>query len=140
MKILTLAAILLLVSSTQVGWWHHKSPRKAGTDVLSVYYCGFGGNFCGQSTDNDVYPKTTLVILAFANTLSDGSIIMDEVNFPTLPYNDWKASGKNVLISVGGQNGNWGNVFASNTSATNFVNSAVDIVKRFNLDGVDLDI
>jgi GH18 family chitinase len=45
-----------------------------------------------------------------------------------------------VLISIGGQNGNWANVFASNASATNFVNAAVDFVKRFNLDGVDIDI
>jgi len=108
--------------------------------VLSVYYCGFGGNFCGQSTDNDVYPKTTHVILAFANTQADGSIIIDEPNFPTQPYQEWKTAGKNVLISIGGQNGNWANVFASNTSATNFINAVVDIVDRFNLDGVDLDI
>ena len=65
---------------------------------------------------------------------------MDEVNFPTQPYQEWKASGKKVLISVGGQNGNWANVFASNASATNFVNAAVDLVNRFKLDGVDIDI
>ena len=76
MKILTIAAILLLVSASKISWWHQKSV-KAGTDVLSVYYCGFGGNFCGQSTDNDVYSKTTHVILAFANTQANGSIIMD---------------------------------------------------------------
>lgn len=45
-----------------------------------------------------------------------------------------------MLISVGGQNGNWGNVFASNTSITNFVDTLTGIVKKFNLDGVDLDI
>lgn len=105
-----------------------------------MFYCGFGGNFCGQSTDDDVHPGATNVILAFANTQSDGSVQMDEANFPSGPYASWKASGKNVLISVGGQNGNWQTVFASNASITNFVNSLVDIVDRFNLDGVDLDI
>ena len=65
---------------------------------------------------------------------------MDEANFPSGPFQSWKASGKKVLISVGGQNGNWQNVFASNASRVNFIDSLVDIVKRFNLDGVDLDI
>ena len=42
--------------------------------------------------------------------------------------------------SVGGQNGHWGTVFASTQSTDNFINSLVDIVKRFKLDGVDLDL
>ena len=65
---------------------------------------------------------------------------MDEENFPTTPFNAWKAAGKKVLISVGGQNGNWQNVFASSASIDNFIASLVDLVDRFNLDGVDLDI
>lgn len=69
MKILTLAALLLVASAFKLNWWEAKNAvTTAGTEVLSVYYCGFGGNFCGQSTTNDVYPKTTHVILAFANT------------------------------------------------------------------------
>jgi GH18 family chitinase len=41
---------------------------------------------------------------------------------------------------VGGQNGNWAYVFASDTSINNFVNSLTAIVQKFRLDGVDLDI
>jgi GH18 family chitinase len=87
-----------------------------------------------------VHPATTNVILAFANTQADGSIIVDTANFPSGPYAQWKAAGMNVLISVGGANGNWNNVFASNASITAFVNSLVAVVTQFNLDGVDLDI
>ena len=141
MKIITLAALILLVSYFKVSSWKAATDLSvAGTDVLSVYYCGFGESFCGQSKANDVYAKTTHVILAFINTLGNGSLIMDETNFPKQPFQEWRTAKKKVLISIGGQNGNWANVFASNASATNFVNAAVDIVKRFNLDGVDIDI
>lgn len=140
MRVVLFLAIILLVSSFKVNWFRKNDKRSAGTSVLSMFYCGFGDKFCGQSVDDDVNPGATNVILAFVNTQTDGSVVMDEPNFPTQPYNSWKAAGKNVLISVGGQNGNWGNVFASNASITNFVNSLTDIVKRFKLDGVDLDI
>ena len=45
-----------------------------------------------------------------------------------------------MLISVGGQNGNWGWIYANSTSITAFVNSLVKIVNDYKLDGVDLDI
>lgn len=41
---------------------------------------------------------------------------------------------------MGGQNGNWGTVFSSQANVNNFVASLVDIVKRYKLDGVDIDI
>ena len=44
------------------------------------------------------------------------------------------------MISVGGQNGNWAYVFASEGSISRFVDSLTDIVKKFRLNGVDLDI
>lgn len=52
----------------------------------------------------------------------------------------WKASGKKVLISVGGQNGNWGNVFQTAGGITNFATTIRNIVGEYHLDGVDLDI
>ena len=79
----------------------------------AIFYCGFGGDYCGQSKTNDVYNTTDTVILAFANTIPNGKVVVDEVNFPGALLTEWKKSGKNVVISVGGQNGNWGYVFAS---------------------------
>ena len=52
----------------------------------------------------------------------------------------WKQNGKKVVLSVGGQNGNWAYVFASQESRANFISSLVTYVHRFKLDGVDLDI
>lgn len=107
---------------------------------VSMFYCGFGPNFCGQSTTDDVNPGVTTVILAFVNTQSDGSVIADDANFPVSLISDWQKSGKNVLVSVGGQNGNWPNVFASPTSTSNFIAALVGIVNKYSLNGVDLDI
>jgi hypothetical protein len=45
-----------------------------------------------------------------------------------------------VLISVGGQNGNWASVFSAAGGVNNFATSLKDIVGKYNLDGVDLDI
>lgn len=107
---------------------------------VSIFYCGFGGDFCGQSNTDDVNPAAKFVILAFVNTNADGSVTIDDANFPTALVNDWQAKGKKVIISVGGQNGNWGNVFASPSSINNFILSLTTIVDKYNLDGVDLDI
>ena len=48
----------------------------------SIFFCGFSGDYCGQSTTDDVNPNIQTIILAFANTAQDGSIVIDENNFP----------------------------------------------------------
>lgn len=108
--------------------------------ILSMFYCGFGGAFCGQSTFDDVNPKTSIVTLAFANTLFNGSIEIDRANYPFAVVNAWKASGKKVLISVGGQNGRWEVVFMNSANTNNFINAICSALIEYDLDGIDLDI
>lgn len=105
-----------------------------------MFWCGFNWAFCGQSKTNDVNSKANFVLLAFANIQSDGSVLVDDANYPTTLQNNWKASGKKVLISVGGASGNWSSAFASNLSISAFVTTLSGAVQRYNLDGVDLDI
>ncbi|WP_108649600.1 glycosyl hydrolase family 18 protein [Dongshaea marina] len=102
---------------------------------LSIFWCGFSGDYCGQSVTDDVYQKATLVILAFVNSNPDGSVTADTM--PTALINQWHQDGKRVLISVGGQNGHWDSIFAN---PTQFVQSISQIVEQNGLDGVDLDI
>lgn len=52
----------------------------------------------------------------------------------------WKNSGKKVILSVGGQNGNWAVVFASEANRANFITTVTNAIKKYNLDGVDLDL
>jgi chitinase len=112
----------------------------ASSYSLSIFYCGFSGPFCGQSKTNDINSKADFIPLAFSNIKSDGGVILHAANFPTALVNSWKQSGKKVLISVGGQNGNWSYAFASNRSVSAFTTSLAAAVQKYNLDGVDLDL
>lgn len=107
---------------------------------VSIFYCGFGGDFCGQSTTDDVNPNVKFVILAFVNPQYDGTILVDDANFPHALVANWQASGKKVLLSVGGQNGNWAFVFSTPSCISNFINSMAAALVNYGLDGVDLDI
>ena len=131
-------ALLVSALAFKVNWL--KPRPKADKPILSMFYCGFGGDYCGQSTDNDVNDVSTNVILAFVNTNPDGSVKVDAENFPHDLRDQWHSQGKNVLISVGGQNGNWAYIFASADSVANFVASIADIITTYQLDGVDIDI
>ncbi len=122
-------------------------PTPSGKKVLSIFWCGFSGSYCGQSDGDDVNPRATHVIMAFANSTPNGSVVIDPVdilqpsgiNVGTL-INGWQYSGKKVLISVGGQNGNWSAIFQDATHQQNFIDSVINIIDSYHLDGVDLDI
>jgi chitinase len=116
------------------------NPAAGASHVLSMFYCGFGGNFCGQSTTDDVNSKSSIIILAFANTNSDGTISVDTSNFPTALVQKWRSAGKKVILSVGGQNGHWDSVFSSAGSINSFISSVSKYLTQYSLDGVDLDI
>ena len=119
-------------SKINVGFEKNTKPK-----VLAIFWCGFSGDFCGQSNNvDDVNPLATHVILAFANTKEDGSVFVDEVNWPTKLIEKWQASGKKVIISVGGKSGHWRPIF---NNPENFANSVKKIIEDHKIDGVDLD-
>lgn len=84
--------------------------------------------------------KTNFIILAFANINPDGSIRVDDANFPRTFVTNWRNSGKKVLLSVGGQSGNWSFAFATTQSSSLFAKSLASAVTNYKLDGVDLDL
>lgn len=118
-QVFTIFLLVTLALSFKVNWF--KPKPKASKPMLSMFYCGFGGDFCGQSDTDDVNPAATNVILAFVNTNPNGSVFVDAENFPRDLTASWQQAGKNVIISVGGQNGNWAYIFASENSTNNFV-------------------
>lgn len=122
---------LLLLALFIFGTYHYE---------VSMFYCGFSGDYCGQSVADDVHEKASFVILAFVNTIPSGAVVCDVDHFPAEQVVGWKKAGKKVILSVGGQNGNWAYVFASETSRANFIASLANYVHQFKLDGVDLDI
>jgi chitinase len=133
--------VLAVCSLALLGLWSNSDQSSDnGNFKLSMFYCGFSGDFCGQSTYDDVHPSSSIVIMAFANTVANGAITVDDAHFPTASVRNWQSSGKKVVLSVGGQNGNWNAVFASTTSIQNFITSVGQQINRHQLDGIDLDI
>lgn len=113
----------------------------ASSYSLSLFWCGFSGEYCGQSNQiNDVNPKADFISLAFANINTDGSVRVDDANFPKTFVTNWRNNNKKVFLAVGGQSGNWSFAFATNQSASLFAKSLATAITTYNLDGVNLDI
>ena len=102
---LCIILLLSLAASTKVNLLesiaNRKSPLTNRNWELSMFYCGFGDKYCGQSSTNDINIYTKYVILAFLKTNSNGSVTIDVDNFPNSSYKIWKNQNKLVLISVG---------------------------------------
>ncbi|KRX09699.1 Glycoside hydrolase, superfamily [Pseudocohnilembus persalinus] len=107
--------------------------------VITVYWCGFDDEFCGDSTSNDVYEYATHVIIAYLNIEETGAVYDGEM--PVDLIKEWHEAGKKVLISVGGRSGLWSNIYQDGEDGESydmFITSLIDIVNTYNLDGVDL--
>lgn len=99
---LTAAVIVALISCTV-----------AAPNTLSVSYCGFGGNFCGESINDDVNSRATHVLLSYAVVGSNGAVLIDADHYPKSEVNNWRNTGKKIWLSVGGPNNQWVNAFSS---------------------------
>ncbi|PAV18117.1 glycoside hydrolase family 18 [Pyrrhoderma noxium] len=141
-----------------------KAVAAAGTKVQAAYFTNwgiYGANF--QPTDINVTPLTH-ILYAFGDIGSDGTIKLtdsyaDEQKH--FPGDSWDDTGNNlygclkqlylkklanrnlkVLLSIGGwtysQSGHF-NFVTDSTARTTFVNSAVQLIKDYGFDGIDLD-
>ena len=85
-----------------------------------------------------------LIVLAFADSAGAGSVTFtpdpaagSEAQF-IADIKAKQAKGKKVIISIGGQNGNVD--LGSTANTTNFVNSMAGIIRKYSLDGFDIDL
>jgi chitinase len=88
--------------------------------------------------------KLTRINYAFAN-IQDGRIVtgspVDEANFATLVGLKQQNPSLQVLVSVGGWtwSGNFSDMVLTRQSRRRFIDSAVEFVDRYKLDGLDID-
>jgi chitinase len=88
--------------------------------------------------------KLTRINYAFAN-IQDGRIVtgtsMDEANFRTLVGLKQQNPSLQVLVSVGGWlwSGNFSDMALTKESRSRFIDSVVEFVDRYKLDGLDID-
>lgn len=109
-------------------------------NILSVAYCGFGGNYCGESINDDVYSRATHVLLAYAVVAPNGAVTVDAEHFPKNEVSNWRNTGKKIWLSVGGPNNQWANAFSSESNRQTFLSTLTNAVRTYNIDGVDLDL
>lgn len=106
------------------------------------YVAGWRSDFQLQTIAAD---KLTHINYAFANVVdgkvAEGSVQRDTDNFTTLRALKKKNPNLKILISVGGWSWseNFSDAALTDSSRTVFANSAVEFMKKHQLDGVDID-
>lgn len=127
-----LVACTLLMSMTQ------PKPKP----VIIGYVGGFRGLV---NTDLISAEKLTHINYAFADVKANRAFLTNEktdtVNFRKLLSLKQKNPELKILISIGGWawSENFSDAVLSDTSRTAFAASAVEIIRKYNLDGVDID-
>jgi chitinase len=117
--------------------------QQKGKPVIIGYVGGFNGNII-QTSQIDPH-KLTHINYAFIDVkdnrawLTNGAT--DTINFRLLNELKKDNADLKILISIGGWtwSKNFSDAVLSDTSCKNFSQSAVDIVLKYNLDGVDID-
>lgn len=135
--LIVICSTFLFVTTASVSAQRNKKP------VVIGYVGGFNGNVI-QSSLIDAR-RLTHINYAFIDVKDNRAWLHNEktdtVNFRKL--NELKAVNPDlkILISIGGWtwSKNFSDAVLSDTSTLNFAKSAVDIVSKYNLDGVDID-
>jgi len=110
--------------------------------VIIAYVGGFRGLINADSID---VHRLSHINYAFIDVKDNRAWLhfeaTDTINLRKLSELKLKKPGLKILISVGGWtwSKNFSDAVLSDTSAKNFANSAITIVSKFNLDGIDID-
>nr|GAT54843.1 glycoside hydrolase family 18 protein [Mycena chlorophos] len=110
--------------------------------VASAWYPGWEAQDFPPSMIS--WSKYNSMIFAFATTTTDTSTIaLDDISAQALP--DFvtlaKSNGVSALLSIGGWTGSmyYSSAVATAENRTTFVNAVLDLVSKYNLDGIDFD-
>ncbi|MCF2505008.1 glycoside hydrolase family 18 protein [Dyadobacter sp. CY107] len=135
--------LLLLAFGLTVFYPQVSLAQKKKKYIVNAYVGGFRGLVKTEEIDAE---KLTHINYAFVNVQDSLAVLTnlatDSTNFRKL--NEMKAS-KNpdlkILISIGGWawSENFSDAVLTETSRRQFAKSSVDIIRQFNLDGVDID-
>lgn len=138
--IIWLSVLMILITSCSGIQSDKKNPAQPNRYIIGYV---FPGNRILNS-DEIAAEKLTHINYAFAN-IKDGKIIegflKDAENFKVLNSLKGRNPNLKILISVGGWtwSGNFSDMALSPESREVFIKSAVDFIKRYELDGLDLD-
>jgi len=118
-------------------------PVKQKKKLLVI---GYIGGYRGLINADIIQPKKlTHINYAFINLKGNRAVFNNErndtVNLRRLVQLKEINPSLKILISIGGWtwSGNFSDAALSDTSRANFASSAVDMVRKYNLDGIDID-
>jgi chitinase len=118
---------------------HEQNSTKAAPDVAAAWYASWhASNFTLEEVS---WKKYTHMTYAFAETAPDGSLnITDEALLPQFVEAAQNNSVK-ALVSIGGWTGSrfFSTSVGDAANRTAFVQTVVDMVQNYSLDGVDFD-
>jgi chitinase len=118
------------------------SPAKKKKPVIIAYVGGFRGLI---NTDSINIGRLSHINYAFVDVKDNRAWLHNEatdtINLRRLSELKQKKPHLNILISIGGWSWskNFSDAVLTDSSTRNFANSCVDIVAKYNLDGVDID-
>ncbi len=130
--------VLSIVGLATVGF----SFRPPGTPIVLAYVGGYRGLV---DADNIAVEKLTHINYAFVDVRNNRAwlhnLATDSTNFRKLNGLKRRNPALKILISIGGWawSENFSDAVLSDTSRTAFAASAVDIVRQYGLDGIDID-
>ena len=134
-------AALLPLAALAAPRWASSTPTVANKTEIIAYVFPRGRVL---RTDEVAAKKLTRINYAFAN-LADGKIVEgfehDKENFAILKELKQQNPDLKVLVSVGGWtwSKNFSDVALTSKSRNVFIDSAVDFVTKYELDGLDID-
>jgi len=133
-------SLLALFFYSLTGYGFEKPPRKK--HVIIGYIAGYAGIIDIETIKPE---KLTHLNYAFAN-IRNNRVVLDEagtdtVNLKNLNTLKLKNPNLKILISIGGwsYSGNFSDMALSVTSRKTFAESAILLLKKYNLDGIDID-
>lgn len=139
MKIFLRSVFLFLALTSSLAGIAGDKPK----DVI----IGYVGGYRSKLINTDAIPvyKFTHINYAFVNVQHNRAVLShertDTVNLKNLSLLKKKNPALKILISIGGWSwsGNFSDAVLTDTARQAFAASAVAMVKRFNLDGIDID-
>lgn len=143
-KRLTFPAIIVLIACSTVFIAARlvHTPNESPAEVVIGYVGGYRGIV---DVDKISANKLTHINYAFVNVLDNRAVLTNEatdtVNFRNLNRLKQQNPDLKILISLGGWtwSGNFSDAVLTDTARRAFAESAVDIIRKHDLDGVDID-
>jgi chitinase len=108
--------------------------------AFGFYVVGYFPSYRVVATVPDVKFKMCNVInYAFASVSSTGSLVLGNGAHLTDVRNKAKANGCKVLIAINGAAADFKTMASTAVGRTSFINQTMNLVRNYNLDGVDMD-